>query len=164
MGRNRQELTAAEEAHLMALMTKGETVARATASLKAMGAKTSTATVARRMRELASKVREARVSVVPPPASVPDLPESEEEIPEGIDLGTYDRWIAKAETMAKQAELDKNLVELGKAGRLVVMLLDAKRKATPPAPPDPNERPDMIAAAQRARDALHKLVDSAVGK
>jgi hypothetical protein len=61
--------------------------------------------------------------------------------------------------MADAAYAAGDLDGFGKMGRLTSALLEAKRKATPPPALDPNERPDMIAARERARDAFHKLID-----
>lgn len=45
-------------------------------------------------------------------------------------------------------------------GALILKGNDDRRKMTPPARPDPNEAPDLMAAARRARDTLHNLIET----
>lgn len=161
MGRHRTELPAGTDERIVEFMTRGGTAESIHAAL---GVDVSKRTIARRMGELRGRVNSERAERLAAPESASELPATADEIPPGTDLTTFDVWLEKAERMAREAERTGNLVELGKAGRLVVMLLDAKRKATPVAAPDLNERPDMVAAARRARETLHKLVESAVGE
>lgn len=174
MARKRTEFGPDVELRIKALLARGGTTESISQTLTRDGVRgASPSTIQRRVRELrtgttpgssgrlpASSAADAHVPVVP----VEELPGAPEEIPEGTDIDTFDRWIATAEKLAKQAEADKNFVELGKAGRLVVMLLDAKRKATPPQAPDPNENPDLKALAEDVAKRLHNLVDQVTGE
>lgn len=45
-------------------------------------------------------------------------------------------------------------------GALILKGIDDRRKATPPEKPDPNDALDLVAAAKRARAALHTLIDT----
>jgi hypothetical protein len=101
------------------------------------------------------------------PAPQPSAPVAEDvpdNIPEGTDLATVDRWIPRVERMIDAADAAK---DFGAASSLIAKLhslLEHKRKATPPAPPDPNANPDFVEAARRARERLRKLIDTAVEK
>ncbi len=133
----------------------------------------SAATVSRRLRELRgqpAKLRtlkgEApkRAVQTAPTAEAPPLPETPEDIPDGTDVSTLDHWIEVAKRNGATAETEKNLAGIGAMGRLVATLLEHRRKATPDPKPDPNEHPDMVAAAKRAREDLHTLISTAVGR
>lgn len=92
----------------------------------------------------------------------PPLPRDSDEIPEGTDLDTLDRWILVAERLGNIAEAEGNLQAVANFGRLSASLIEAKRKGTPMPVQDPNEAPDMLEAKQRAREKLHALVDQAL--
>ncbi len=132
----------------------GKSAGEIAAELKAAGVKgASKATVFRRLRDL------QRAAVTPP-----ELPGSPDEIPEGADVETLDHWIAVAKTMGEQAQRDKNIAAIGAMGRLVATLLEHRRKAAPKHVDDPNDSLDMIAAAKKAREILHRYVARAVGR
>jgi hypothetical protein len=114
------------------------------------------------MRSLAaSRLADAIETAV---RAAPPLPDDPEEIPEGTDLQTLDWWLQLAARKGRAAERTENWPAMAQMGRLSAALFEAKRKATPPEVPDPNEHPDMVAAAKRAREQLHKLVESSVEK
>ncbi len=169
MPRKRIELSAAAEDQMRALMAKGGTVESISKALRAGGAsEASPATIARRMAEVRSSVNAGRVArreaATPPPPSPPAepepaLPSSPDDIPEGTGLETYDRWLARAERMAVDAEIDGDLKAIGNAGRLVGFLLEAKRKATPKPVADPNEHPDMVALGAQVEERFLKMID-----
>lgn len=96
------------------------------------------------------------------PAPPPPLDEVPDEIPEGVSVDVVDKWIPKVERAAEAAEAAKDFGALASLLAKLTALLEHKRKAAPPPKVDPNENPDMIAAAKRAREMLHKLVESAV--
>ncbi len=98
------------------------------------------------------------------PPAVPLTGEAEDtpdEIPEGVDVGTVDKWIRKIERAAETAEQAREFNAMSSLMTKLTALLEHKRKAAPPAPPDPNQNPDFVEAARRARERLHKLIDTA---
>lgn len=173
MARPRKKLSQAAEDRMRVLMAKGGTVTEVAETLSREGLCTAaSATIGRRMAEMRAEVHAARVArrgasaeASPPPAPVaavesePDLPRTPDEIPEGTGLETYDRWLARAERMANDAELDGDLKAIGNAGRLVGFLLEAKRKATPKPVEDPNEHPDMVRMGAEVEARFLKMVD-----
>lgn len=187
MARPRRDLTPAQEAHLLDLMSRGGTVESCTAALHAKGANVSKATVGRRMREMQGKVKERRAERVaalakvsraepePDPPKKPgpkkrakpkktaepelELPASPAEIPDAADPGTLDRWIETANRMGRIAEDEGDLDSLAKMGRLTAALLEHKRKAAPPPKHDPNDDPDMIKLGAEVAARLHSLIE-----
>lgn len=84
-----------------------------------------------------------------------------------VDVDTADpseigRMIAEVKSAADAAKANGNLGAYASLMSRLVALLEHQRKVTPAQPPDPNEHPDMIAAAKRARDRLHALIESAL--
>jgi hypothetical protein len=174
MARKKNELGDVTTDRIVALMRVGATAEVVYKTLRAEGVKKiSLATIGRRMKELRPRAKKARAETLAkkagakaaPPASsakartIPrPMPTSPEEIPEDADVSDFDVWLTNAKSMADAAYAEGDLDGFGKMGRLTSMLLEAKRKATPPKPPDANERPDMIAARERARTAFHELI------
>lgn len=97
------------------------------------------------------------------PEGADGLPATDEDI-ERADAGTLDRWLARAEAAGRTAAAQGNLPAIGQMGRLAVTLQEAKRKATPPAAPDPNDAPDMRLLGAQVAERLHKMVDLVVGE
>jgi hypothetical protein len=149
------------------MMARGGTAQSISDTLTSAGISgASKRTIARRMQELRGEVnadRAQRVAAAKVTPAIP-LPASPDAIPEGAEPSDYDTWLADAKEQADAAQAVGDLEGFGKMGRLTVALLEAKRKATPLPKDDPNERPDMIAAKERARKELHKLIDQAVGE
>lgn len=104
----------------------------------------------------ATKLADAIAAAV---KAAPPLPESPDEIPDGTDLDTLDRWLMIAERNGRAAEQEGNLQALAQMGRLSASLLDAKRKSAPLPVPDPNEHPDMIKLGAEVEERLHRMVD-----
>ena len=182
MARKRTDHGSAVEARIAALAARGGTAETIAKALRTDGVKgVSARTIGRRLRELRGKVRVGRtttrarapkVELEPPelpapagspPTADPPLPSSPDAIPEGLSLDMLHRLRAKADGAAQHALAQQDLATFAAMGRLVTGLSEAIRKATPPEKPDPEDSPDMIAAATRARETLHKLVDQAVG-
>ncbi len=170
MARKRIDFGSDVDAQIRALTAKGGTAMSISAALTQAGVRgASSATIGRRMRELRGTIgppqaRASKRSATPAPDSDPaPLPSKPEEIPEDATPTQLDRWIAQAESAVNEAESAGNLPLMGQMLRVASQLAETRRKATPPDPPDPNANPDMVAAAKRARTALHKLIDSAVG-
>lgn len=90
------------------------------------------------------------------------LPEDVENVPEDTPLEQIDAWLKMAKEEADSASVDGEFETMAKMIRLAATLLTLKQKATPIAPPDPNEHPDMIAAAVRARKRLHTMANKLV--
>jgi hypothetical protein len=125
------------------------------------GGKISARSLGRRMRELKGKADSARSDARKSSAPVVDtLPEAD-AVPENTHLEQLDGWLKRAEREARAAETRGDIETLAKMVRLAGTLLEQKRKATPPPKRDPDENPDMITAARRAREKLHKLIESA---
>ncbi len=107
----------------------------------------------------ASKLADAIASAV---KAAPPLPESPDDIPEGTDLDTLDRWLLVAERNGRAAENEGNLQALAQMGRLSASLLEAKRKGAPLPTPDPNEHPDMVRLGAEVAERLLKALDLVV--
>lgn len=104
----------------------------------------------------ASKLADAIAAAV---KAAPPLPETEDDIPDGTDIDTLDRWIQIAERNGRAAENEGNLQALAQMGRLSASLLEAKRKGAPPIVPDPNDSPDMVKLGADVAERLHKMID-----
>jgi len=126
-------------------------------------------TAKRRVAELKGKVpaektaRLAAAKAAPPSAPSPpsdDVPISEEEIPAGATVEQIDKWLKVAEEKANNASAledpDAHLSYL----RIVLALIEARRKATPIPKPDPNDNPDMVEAAALVRERWHNLAEN----
>jgi len=127
-----------------------------------------TRTISRRVNSLAAKINAARVpkatkaQPAPPADPTQDGPLPQPEEVEAVDsVSDLDTWLAIAQRQAKAAEGRGDVENLSKYVRLATMIMDQKRKLAPPPKQDPNEQPDMVAAAKRAREMLHALIDSA---
>jgi hypothetical protein len=92
------------------------------------------------------------------PSPAPEAPP-----PEDADVETLRAWMARLEKLAIACEQEGNLQGFTNLQRAMRDTWDRIRKSAPPVREDPNEAPDMIAAAKRARDVLHALVDRALG-
>lgn len=156
MARKRTEFAPEVDQQIRALLVRGGTTDSILAALSGVST-ASRATLARRIREIRQGARPG--TPTPPPESGTQLPTTPDEIPEGTPLETFDYWIDKAKTMARQAEADKNIREWTTMTRTVVMLLKERTRATPPPVPDPNDSPDMKALAEDVLKRVHHLVD-----
>jgi transcriptional regulator with XRE-family HTH domain len=105
-------------------------------------------------------------NAAPPPAepSSPTADDVPDDVPEGVSVDIVDKWIKKVEQAAEAAQKKDDFSAMSALTTKLVALLEHKRKAAPPPPPDPNANPDFIEAARRARERLHKLIDTAVEK
>lgn len=142
----------------MALLTRG-----VSASVIAAELGISEATAKRRIRELKGKVPAARAAVI---ASVPApmLPAADEEveIPSGATIDQIDEWLAVAKQKANESAALENPDAHLSYMRMVIALLEARRKSAPIPKPDPNENPDLVEAAARVRERWHRLAESLV--
>ena len=186
MPRKRTKQSPKIDARMTALIAAGGTAESIAKALKAAGVKgVSRATIGRRLLEARGKSRVGRVRAAPttkkprasaPAASAPTsedepdveselpLPRDPSEIPEGLSLDMLHRLLQKADRAASHALAKGDLATFGAMGRLVTSISEAIRKATPPPEADPNESPDMRAAAKRARDTLHRIVSQVIGR
>lgn len=158
-GRKRVDLGPDAEERILAGMARSESAESIAAAL---GDPKKASTVQRRMRELRGKARAASAAAAgqPPPAGAAALPEPE-GVPANAHVDDLNGWLQIAEGEAKKARERGDIETLAKMVRLATTILDQRRKAMPPPRRDPDEQPDMIAGARRAREALHKLIDSA---
>lgn len=187
MARRQTAWTAAQEAEFRRLARSGISAAEISARLQRAGVPgASTSSIDRRVRAMmgtrrahgksAAQVAKAtgkRARVAPGPAAAP-VPAPVSSRPAAADLADIpddpevlasatphelDMWIARANATYERALEAENLAvqvtSIGKAKEL----LDAKRKATPPVVPDPNEHPDMVALAAKCKAELLKLID-----
>lgn len=113
---------------------------------------------------MVNKILKGAPAPPPAPASGPSVDEVPDEVPEGLALDIVDKWIKKVEEAAEAAQKKDDFTSMSALTTKLVALLEHKRKAAPPPPPDPNANPDFIEAARRARERLHKLIDTAVEK
>jgi hypothetical protein len=126
---------------------------------------TSRATAARRMRALKPGVgavrRASRAAAAPAPVAkkAAPLPEPDEEIAESTSLEQIGEWLRMAKDEAEAARSAGDVDNLGKMLRIASTLLALQQKHTPVAPPDPNDNPDFIAAAERAKKRWLDLLD-----
>lgn len=156
MARKRIELGADVEAKIVSLMARGGT---ADSISKALGI--SMRTAGRRMQELRSRVSAVRLEKRKAiPLSPAPLPESDEEVPEDTPLEQIGVWLKMAKEEADAARLAGETENMVKTLRLASTLLALQQKATPVAPPDPNDNPDMVAAAVRVRKRLRALMEN----
>lgn len=151
--------TVIDSERILSLMHGGRSAEQVQAALASEGIAVSRQTVDRRMRELRGK--RGTVQAHPRATARPSADEVPDEVPDGTELAVVDRWIPKVEAAAEAAELDGDLASFASLTAKLVTLLEHRRKAAPPPRVDPNEHPDMVAAARRARESLHKLVESA---
>lgn len=150
-----KELGPGVESRIVALLRQGGTADSITATLHAEGVRASRATIARRMHDLSGRVVEERAKV----HVAPELPTSPDEIPAGATLAQLDGWIRQAEAAITTAESEGDLALMGQMLRVASSLAETRRKATPPARPDPNDSPDMVRLAAQAAERLHKMID-----
>ena len=163
MARKRIEMGPEAEGVIRALMAKGGTVESVTAALRAGCLPTAApATVGRRMAEMRKEVNAeavARRAGGKAPIPEPDLPTRPEEIPETATTADYDRWIARSERMADDAEAEGDIKAAATAGRLVGFFMSERRKAAPEPVPDPNLSPDMVALGADVEQRFLKMID-----
>lgn len=129
-------------------------------ALRARGTPLSLGTV-HTITKTAPKQRK-KVRAAEPPAP-PVAPVVDEPPPADADVSTLRRWMVRLEALANAAEADGNLQAFTNLQRAMRDTWDRIRKAEPPAREDPNEAPDMVAAANRARTKLHEMLDRALG-
>jgi hypothetical protein len=117
-------------------------------------------TAKRRWDEWEEDIRQTRQATLLVAGGLP--PESSTDVPAEATLDQIDEWLAVAKRKANDAALlGDEEAHLGYM-RLIISLLEARRKAEPEKPKDPNENPDFIAAATRVRERWHKLAESLV--
>lgn len=83
-------------------------------------------------------------------------------LPDDADLATLERYQAKYEAMAAEAEKVSNLQAFIALQRLLRDVLDRKRKWQPPPVERPEDNPDFVRAGELVAERLHKLVDDAL--
>lgn len=165
MARKRTELGPDVDRQIAALTRRGGTAESIAATLSAAGVAVSPSTIGRRMRELRGPVAAPRAiasskaSSPLPRAAVDAIPE---DVPENTPLGQLDAWLEQVtEAIDKVAPgaVDENLPLFGQLIARAAALSETRRKATPPAPPDPNENPDLRRLAKDVVERLHRMVD-----
>jgi Fe2+ or Zn2+ uptake regulation protein len=146
---------------IAAMVTKGMTITDIHARLSASGADVSRATVGR----IVAKVRKggtfSKTTLAEPYQSIVPLPHGHAD-----DIIMELKGIIPE--LTKQIKRALRDEESSSANSLLSALkrtTDQILQLQPPAPPDPNDQPDMIAAARMARDKLREYVErAALGK
>jgi hypothetical protein len=157
MARPRKDLGTGSDEKIVGMMARG---CSADAIGRTLGVSRTTAH--RRMQELKGGVpaaREAKRQAAPAPE--PSETEIPDELPDGVDLATVDKWIPLVEKAAREAYDEKNHAAFAALTARLVTLLEHKRKATPLPKMDPNDHVDMVAAAERVRKRWHELIEGA---
>jgi hypothetical protein len=169
MPRSKTDLGPAISARIIELRSSGGTAASIADELARLGVQgVSRATIGRRLRELDADIKAARAAAGEAAsaraAGNPDapLPETTDEIPDGATLSQINAWIVQVETAATAAEAAADHKQLCSLLRVAGALGELRRRSTPLPKPNLNEYPDMIEAAKRCRERLHKLIESAV--
>lgn len=169
MARKRNDYGPDGEALIKAHMARGGTVLSITQALRAGPVPTATtATVHRRMKELRHEVHEARLArrreatTDSIDSSGEELPTSPDQVPDGATTADYDRWIARAERMADDADAEGDVKAAAVAGRLVGFFMAERRKAAPEPIVDPDDHPDMVAMGAEATSRLERLCEMVV--
>ena len=98
--------------------------------------------------------RAAAVAAEPSPESMP------EDVPAGLPVEAYDDMIDRAKRNMQAAEDAENHSAAQGWARVELAAMTERRKAAPPPVADPNEHPDMLEAAKRARKRLHDLIET----
>ena len=75
-------------------------------------------------------------------------------------VAEIDGWLKEAKEHAANAAAEGDVDTHVKYVRLAATLIEARRKAAPVPKPDPNDSPDMVAAAKAARKRWHVLLDA----
>ncbi len=163
MARPRAQLTADQEARIVDGMRRGETATRIAATI---GGSVSASTVGRRMKEIRGPLAAPRVTTkqlasatTSAQKAVEDVPE---DVPENTPLDQLAAWIDQVtEAIDKVAPgaVDENLPLFGQLIARAATLSETRRKATPPAKPDPNDNPDMRRLAADVLKRLHTMID-----
>lgn len=161
-------------AHIEASAQLGKTAKQVTHELNALGIPIPQKTTERRLRDLrgqskprvSSKVTARRPlpgkglsgSPDPLPATASDssLPVAPLEAADTLDA---DDMITAVQAEANAAKHRNDMATYAALTRLVVTLLEHKRKATPPPAPDPNANPDLIAYGAQVEERFVKLLN-----
>jgi hypothetical protein len=90
------------------------------------------------------------------------------QAPESVPLDeappeTLAWWLAEVRASFDVAKADGNIAAQASLAARATALLEAQRKATPPTPVDPNEHPDLVAAAERCIARLRDKIARAKG-
>ncbi len=101
----------------------------------------------------------ARSRAEAPPSTPPELAGVDVTT---ADLATLDAWIATAQGLLAKSQEDDNLAGFASISRLLILAIARRAAMRPPPPQDPNEHPDFVAAAERARTKLHDLLARAL--
>jgi hypothetical protein len=173
VGRKRIDLGPAADSQIVARMARGDSAAQLAHDFGV-----SRPTMQRRMRELRGRVPAARAEntaahrakISPPSAAAPPSPPSTPAepdgdalyVPEDSTLQEIDKWLAVAKERAEHAAASDNAEEHATYMRMIIALIEARRKAAPVPKTDPNDQPDMIEAAKRVRKRWHDLADNLV--
>lgn len=177
MARRRTDLGPDADEKIRAGVKKGWSAEAIAKALGGGGVAVSDRTVRRRMAELKGKARARpranvgagtaglsgdRQEQIGLTGGLEPLPEDLDAVPAETGLAQIDYWLSIAEKNARLAEAEGESETLVKMVRFAVMLLEAKRKATPIPTPDPNENPDMVRLAEEVAARLHRMVEQEV--
>jgi len=177
MSRKRANWTPAGETLFDALAAQGLPAGEIAQRLQAAGERgASRATVGRRLAERAGPRRSGRAGnadatpAAPPSEPAPSSTPSPTDVladPEPDESTTTEEiatWLERVDRAYSAAKATNNAPAIAALAARATALIEARRKAAPPPPPDPNERPDLVEAAGRARALLRKKLEAALAR
>ena len=109
------------------------------------------------MRMQAAAVVEQGSESEVPVASLDAIPV---DVPPDASLEQIEWWLSLVRRHVETAEQACNVAAIASLSARATALLEAKRKATPEPPPDPNANPDMIRLGEQVEARLFRLVDA----
>lgn len=86
----------------------------------------------------------------------------QEEIPEGTSVEALDGLRQRAAAALQVAEIGGDFGAMGSMGRLLVAIEEHRRKIAPPPPVDPNDAPDIRAAAERGKRIMFETLENII--
>jgi len=86
------------------------------------------------------------------------------ELPENATLADIEDMIRRTKAALGHAENDENLQAISALQARLQGWIDRREKFAPPAVADPNEAPDVVAAAAEARELIRGAVERAIAR
>jgi hypothetical protein len=100
-------------------------------------------------------------ATLPAPPGLPGAPgELPVVVPADATLAQIDWWLDLAKKHVAEAEKAGNMAAVAAFMARAAAFTEARRKATPEPPPDPNANPDMVRMGEQVEAQLFRLVDA----